>query len=489
MGSWAAVGTAAALSCAQGCTAFFGYDDVDFESEVNGTDETTSPSCTPSDGSAAPGDACGVFASWDLGDDDAGDGSRAKPFRTLGRALSEDRTVYACAGAPFAEAVAIAGTATIFGGLDCMKGWVYAAGKKSAWSAPAGEVPLRVNEGASLKLRDFALVAESAKAPGGSSIAVVAAAGATIDLRRCEVAAADGASGAAPGDVAPPGADGAPGLQGDDGCTGVAPVTAPGLGGVTVCGASDVAGGAGGPGLPGTAGADGSDGTPGPGPIDAGLGGKRQDATACGDGIAGAKGDHGGPGAGATLLGTLSHEGYVGANGAPGGAGLAGHGGGGGGGAKMCADAKAGPGGGGGGAGACGGAGGEGGGAGGASIALVALHANLVLVDVAITTGSGGKGASGAQGGPGGAGGAGGVPGAGDAVAAACAGGAGGDGGKGGRGGGGRGGHSIGIAYRGLTPAVLDTTLWLGPPGAGGDGDGSAGDGAPGIAAEVQGFD
>lgn len=486
---WAASGTAAALVCAGACTAVLGYDEIDFESGKGGTTKPVDPVCTPSDGSAPVGDACGVFVSAKTGDDERGDGTKAKPLRTLAAALARGSVVYACAGGSFDEAIVIAEQATIFGGLDCEDGWSYPGDAKTVWTAPPGEVPLRVSELGVVQLRDIALSAEGASAKGGSSIAIIAAAGAAVDIRRCAITAGDGADGVTPMEAAEDGLDGAPGQNGAEGCTGDGLVTAPGLGGALECDKSDISGGAGGPGLSGNAGADGSDGNPGPGPANAGHGGKRQDATPCSQGMVGANGDSGGPGMGAKLLGSLSSAGYAGANGSPGGEGLPGHGGGGGGGAKACASTKAGPGGGGGGSGGCGGKGGKGGGAGGASIGIVSLGANLVLADVTITTGKGGKGGGGGPGGAGGDGGSGGDPGAGDGEATACMGGNGGSGGKGGRGGGGRGGHSLGIAHHGAAPAILDAAITIGPPGDGGDGDGTAGDGEPGVQAEVQAFD
>jgi hypothetical protein len=479
------------------CTAILGYDDVVFEGEGEGAGAGAGAAgagqldtnCIPSEGNEPVADKCGLFVSAKLGDDVDGDGSKARPLRTVSKALQRGDVLYTCAGDVIDEAVVVDGEATLFGGLDCDSGWAFASGSKTTWTAPAGSVPLHVAEGGRAHLRDMTLTARDAASPGGSSIAVIAGPKSTLDLARCDVVAGDAKDGAGPSEVAGEGLSGMEGGKGTVGCLDLGAAIPPGLGGQHVCGLLDVGGGSGGPGLLGSAGADGSDGSPAVGGQTSGDGGKKQDVTDCTAGHAGAAGAAGEPGAGAKGLGSLGVEGFTGIEGADGAAGKPGQGGGGGGGAKKCGNGKAGPSGGGGGSGACGGAGGRGGGAGGASIGIVSLDATLTLTEVSIRTGNGGKGSAGAPGGSGGDGAPGGPPGAGDSKAKACAGGKGGDGGKGGRGGGGRGGHSIGVAHLGAAPLLAGVELQLGTAGDGGQGEGLAGDGAPGVSAAAQGFD
>ena len=479
------------------CTAILGYDDVVFEGdgESAGAGASTSGSnpldtaCYPAEGKEAVSDGCGVFVSAKLGDDSGGDGSKAKPFRTLAKALQRGDVLYTCTGAPFDEALTVDADVMFFGGLDCENGWEYVPGTKTVWTAPAGLSPLRVAESARARARDLRIAARDAKSPGGSSIAILAAPKSTLDLARCEVVAGDGRDGAMPSGTPAKGAAGVEGGKGSVGCLDAAPATVPGFGGQHVCGLLDVSGGSGGPGLLGNTGADGSDGSPAVAGLTAGDGGKRQDLTDCTAGFSGAHGEQGAAGAGANGLGAISAEGFAGSAGADGDDGKPGQGGGGGGGATKCNNGKAGPSGGGGGSGACGGEGGRGGGAGGASIGIVSDQATLALSDVNIRTGDGGRGGAGTAGGPGGDGAPGGPPGAGDNKAKACAGGKGGDGGKGGRDGGGRGGHSIGIAHRGALGTLLSVEIQVGSGGDGGKGEGLAGDGAAGISKEAQGFD
>ncbi len=478
---------AAVVAGGAGCSTWLGYDEVTYEQgDTTGQRTPRNPDCVPSEAPGPLDDACGAFVSAATGDDVTGNGTKAHPYRTLARGLMASKTVYACNAAVFEDAVTATGDVAIFGGLDCTSGWAYVPTTRTEWHAPADVVPLHIEELAHLAMRDVEIAASDAKAPGGSSIAILADAEATLDLRRCAVRAGRGADAPLPPLPAAAGMIGAPGEKGSDGCNDAVSSTSPGAGGQSICDDRDVSGGAGGPGFPGSTGADGSDGSPTPGAGDGGRGGKKQDATKCEPGHAGAKGGPGEDGEGAKEIGAITTDGYTGAPGEDGKPGEPGQGGGGGGGGRACWNGKAGPSGGGGGSGACGGVGGKGGSGGGASIGILSLGATLVTGELLITAGDGGKGADGAEGGPGGAGGLAGAAGDGDPTSSACPGGKGGDGGKGGRGGGGSGGPSIGIAYRGVVPPSAGVEIILGAPGDGGKGADPAGGGSPGVAAKVQ---
>lgn len=468
---------------------------------TGGTTTSTSSvpvECIPNGTSKAVDDSCGIFVS-SAGSDDTGEGTQAKPFATITKALTKGESIYVCTDAakPYEEAVSIEKAGVyLFGALDC-ETWIYDAAKKTPLTAKSGEVPLKLGGEGTLRVEDFAITAQDAPALGAaeydvgrSSIAVVAEAGSSLDMARCDVASGKGGDGA-PGE--PPDGMGMAGPDGEDGtgdCD--ADVEAGANGGQNVCGGTDVSGGFGGNGTKLVNGAPGTDGQPSGQLGEGGLG--QPTAISCaqgGDGEVGATGGtEGSPGKGAAsgVPGTLSATGVLGPRGAAGSPGNPGQGGGGGGGARACANGKAGPSGGGGGAGGCGGAGGKGGYAGGASIGVLSLGATLMFESVTINAGVGGIGGPGGFGQDGGPGGAGGKPGAGDAMATACSGGQGGPGTKGGRGGGGLGGHSIGIAHTGAAPVIEGAAVTPGTAGPGGMGDGADGPGAEGVSVQVQAF-
>ena len=448
-------------------------------------------------------EVCAVFVSSSLGDDDTADGTRERPFATLSQAVKSaaGAPVYACAET-FQEAVAISGTAVVYGGRDCKNDWGQLDGTPTLVEAPVSAVALRIAAEAEVAMYDFALRAADAALDGGSSIAVIAGKDATLELTRCSIEAGAGAPGrsqqvAAPAEVGESGTDGA------SACATAEDVANGPVGAQNVCGADTSSGGKGGNGYvtkektrSGGGGAVGTD-------VSKNGGAGETDTTPCEAGGDGENGKDGGPGAGATGVGNIgSAFGFAGVAGVDGAPGTPGFGGGGGGGAKggigesLCpmtdAEVQLGSGatGGSGGAGGCGGKGGAGGGAGGASIGVVSIGANLVLTTVTIAVKSGGAGGSGAEGQSGGAGGPGGAGGIAEpaGLKAACAGGAGGSGGKGGPGGGGLGGHSIGIAHTGAAPDTGSVIIDVGAAGAGGPGAAGAGDGAAGLSANVQSF-
>jgi hypothetical protein len=454
----------------------------------------TPAGCIPSENVDPVGDACGVFVSSSLGDD-GNTGTKEKPLKTLQAALAKGKPVYAC-GEGFSEAVSIAGSATLYGALDCANGWAYAAGTKTALKADADAIPLTVSKAAtSAEVNDFAITAADAANDGGSSIAVLVAQ-AAVSFTRCDVAAGNGkagVAGAAFGSTAQAGADGKPGA---DACA--ADMSFGGKAVTNTCGGGDSTSGSGGIG-DAAQGGDGSDGQPGV----TTNGGKGEGAAVCQAGTDGDPGIAGVSGPGAATLGTLSASGYSGDLGGDGKPGAVAQGGGGGGGAKggagagKCASAASagGASGGSGGSGGCGGLGGKGGAFGGASLALVSIGATLSFANVTLKVGSGGNGGDGGLGQSGGDGGGVGAGGKAKPTYAnlndACSGGHGGKGGAGGKGGGGTGGHAVAIGVSGGTVPMSGWTAAKGTAGAGGKGDsanGNLGDGAPGVGADCWDF-
>ncbi|WP_437598188.1 PGRS family protein [Sorangium sp. So ce590] len=477
---------------------------------LTGSGGGTPVACVPSESTSAVSDTCGVFVSASGSDGNAA--TKEAPVKTLRAALAlaqaeatGTRRVYACAET-FEEAVEVAGSVTIYGGLDCANGWGWVGEqRKTVVTAVAGEVPLVMRGGgaeAKVRLEDVHVQArgierEDVSLAGMSSIAAVAEE-ANVELARCVLEAGDAAVGAEGAAYETSALGGAEGNSGGEACSGERT-----FGGASVtndCGtpedeSDDSLGGSGGNGEANSGGA-GTEGSPG-----ATLnGGRGEGAQVCSDGTEGAAGDFGVSGTGATGLGDISASGFTGATGSNGTKGGTAQGGGGGGGAKggagegkcMLAESAGGASGGSGGAGGCGGVGGRGGSAGGSSIALISLNAALSFEDVTLKTGRGGAGGKGGAGQAGGAGGAGGPGGkkleSATVLHDACAGGAGGKGGVGGQGGGGRGGHALGIAYKGATPSTQGATIEVGEAGPGGAGADAEGEGAAGVKVEVGAF-
>lgn len=492
-----------------GCYSFWGCD-ASASCPMEGTDEEEGTACPRDPAEGEVRESCGVWVSAALGDDD-NPGTQGKPVRTLSRAveLADPAAhglgrVYACGGAEaeseYRERVMLPAGISLSGGFACAGGWSYAGEVQRAviHAPPAPAVLALAENGEESWITDVVVVADNAMEPGGSSIAVIALEGSNALLRRAELVAGNGADGLDGEDGShdqQPAKQGLPGNDGVDACT-----VDPGLGGATVVtqcdDGSQSIGGQGGDGdaLVATAGWQGLP-APEPNPEGYGAGGEGQNAaqaTKCVFGAHGAHGQDGDEGSGGTGTGTLTKDGFVGADGEHGLPGFPGQGGGGGGaslGASCGALPKGGAGGGSGGSGGCGGRGGKGGQAGGSSIGVALLSNGIALEDVVIRTGNGGKG------GNGGAmqiGGKGGLPGDGGAglggpggAQNGCAGGVGGHGGNGGSGGGGRGGHSATMVRtkENLLKRMEHLAYIRGESGAGGLGGGpsiNGGDGYPG---------
>ena len=408
-----------------------GIDEVGGSGGGTGGTGGSPPGCTPTEDNKEIDGSCGVFVSSSLAGEVA-DGSKEKPYPTIGDALSaaDGKPIYAC-GEVIVEALKVqSGELTLYGALDCANGWAYDSSKRTVLTAAADVVPLVVGAGAVAVIADVKVEAGSAQKTGGSSIAVIADDGATLELTRCELVAGDGKDGqdgfVGFDNIGPADSDD-PEIQGNDGTNACStmdmqfggaakenpycPVAMGGpLGGIG--GTGSVASGSAGDAqpMPSPETAQGGAGQPANDPMslwNCGVG------ESLGGGQAGANGSAGTPGLGGIELGTITAEGYTGMAGATGGTGKPGQGGGGGGGAKgktSCAGAS----GGGGGAGGCGGKGGTGGQPGGASMGLLLVNAKLTLDAVTISTGKGGKGGDGGLGQGGAIGGSGGKGGLGD---------------------------------------------------------------------------
>ena len=410
-------------------------------------------------------DGLGVFVS--PSGDDATTGTKAKPVKTIGKALELAAVrklprLYVCAGT-YAENVAITAQVSLYGGLSCE--WAPANARPKI--APPTGVALHVTKVAAAVLVVDADVVGSADAavPGDSAIAAFVSESTNVAFRRVNLTAGNataGAKGASSsnyvGDAAPDGTKGA--IAGTSEtkwtcnkttsyCAGGAPAT-------------NVGRGEAGRALP-AVGADNS-----------GASG----FYTCGVGTVGAGGLSHAAGGGSTSPGTLTATGWVTTSvGTAGGVGDPAQGGGGAGGQK---DGQYG--GGGGGCGGCGGAGGGPGTNGGSSFALLSFNAAVVITGGVLTSGVAAPGGAGGDGQAGQAGGQGGLSSSGVGNLG-CMGGAGGPGAGGSGGGGGAGGHSAAVAFVGSEPKPTGAMLTPGSPGlGGGGGEAGASTGQPGAA-------
>jgi len=411
----------------------------------------------PKDSPPCVTDAVGVFVS--PTGNDKGEGTRAAPFKTIGRAVNRagKRRVYVCEG-DYNENLVITKPTEIYGGFACTD---FKHETRVVKVMPATSPAVAITGVTSaVRITDLEIVgtAEKDKA-GASAIAVFASGASDVLFTRTVLGAGPGNDGEAGGT--------------DANYTGLAPAginsnaAAGGAGGVNACtDTSSSKGGNGGTATPAT------NSTPGEADPVVGIDNSGANGGNC---TAGGGGENGAPregGTGSIEHGKLEAAGFkTDATGSPGKSGNPGQGGGGGG-----YNSNFPVGGGGGGAGGCGGGGGRGGRTGGSSFALLSFQSTVAFEAGELSSGKGGKGG---KGGAGGNGQAGGVPGAG----AKCSGGTGGEGAGGSGGGGGGGGHSMPIAYVGAAPTLRSNmpSLKAGAPGEGGLGGGpGAGPGTPG---------
>ncbi len=405
-------------------------------------------------------DSFGVFVS--PTGDDGNPGTKAKPFKTIGKALGTGRSRVAVCEGTYGESLELARAVEIYGSLACT--FDKAGGATKIESGK--EIGLTVSAG-TVGMFGMEVIAKDATEPGESSIGVALSSGVTFKMVGGAVSAGVGASapdGTTMSNYSPL-AQSDPKIKGNDGSgnTGGATQTCAMLGCVEL--GAGVEGGAGGAGT-GTGGAPGADGktSVAGAPAARGKGGGYDIGLGqCTAGNRGADADGAPGGAGATTPGTLDGGKWTASRGANGQTARAGQGGGGGSGGQSAASG----GGGSGGCGGCGGGKGQGGISGGSSFAVLSVSANVTLENVSLKAGAGGKGAKGGDGQGGQPGGAAGLP---ALAGVGCPGGLGGQGGQGGGGGGGAGGHSIAVAYTGTKPTLKTVKSEFSPaPAVGGE--------------------
>jgi hypothetical protein len=444
------------------------------------------------DASSSPGEnACvisndfGVFVSAKDGDDTAGDGTREKPYKTIGKGLTSAKAAgkktYVCAtGGGYAENITIDGAldgSELYGGFDCDT-WSYSTSVKALIDKPSA-MPFKVNGVNALVIENVEVQAATATGAGASSIAMIAADSQNVVLRRVKLVAGDGADGA-PGTNGQKGADGPEAgadQKGKDACS--AAPTGSQLGGGwpgAVCGSEGGAGGAAYKNVttPGGAGIDGSPKTNvNPPNVANGGAGATVVLTPGSPGQPGSPGNAGVNGPAAASVGAFKSAGYTAADGNAGASdGFPGQGGGGGG-AAMGNGTCVGASGGAGGMGGCGGTKATGGGGGGASVALFSWSSSVTLDSCELISNTGGAGGKGGDAGQGGGGKTGGTKGLGGGLGDGGGGGDGGSGGPGGSGSGGTGGPSFALVWQGTAPTKIGSVN-LTPGGGGQKGIGGA---------------
>ena len=447
----------------------------------------------PTEDACVVNDVFGVFVSSTKGNDASGDGTRAKPFATIKRAIAAAaptrKRVYAC-NERFTESVALADGVSMFGYLDCARDWAITPAVRADVVAPASPALTAASLGAATRVEGFSFTAPAGSVGAPSSIgftAVDVADLALVNVRIVANDARDGASG-----VEPPQPVNSGSLGGNDNVA-AEKCAANSLlcraahsgraGGTNDCGgAAGVSGGAGGSGgfggiysvVPGPPGGPpkvvSTTEAPGMGDALTPTTVTAQGGTAVKGGTNGANGANGANGV-SSKGGVITASGYTPGDGTAGTSGAPGQGGGGGAGVPVLSSSDVGtwfgsPGA-GGGAGGCPGLAGTAGKGGGASIGGISFSSKLRFDHCVIEVGRGGNGGRGTFGSTHTTGGLGGANASGQAPAGA---GWGGDGGRSGVSGHGAGGPSLGIAHKGGAPTLdIETkaAIKLGAPGGG----------------------
>jgi hypothetical protein len=466
---------------------------LDASPEVEAETSTCDPNQAPKDADCIIDDAYGVFVASPSsvdggigGSDDAGTGSMALPFATIGMALSNlnGKSRIYISGGVYSEEVSIDGAheASLYGGLTCTGSanglaWQYSGAVAEVRPAVADHAALTISSVSSpLTIEDmgFEAPAATSQAPSGAGVSSIAAwvSSSTVSFVRVVLTGGDAARGAdgttetnydpsAP--VAPAPVNSTDGL--DQACPpgAVSPPADSTVGGQGSLGGPIGSPGAAYPPAMGTAPRDGLGGVSG-----------FTDYAAPGDD--GADGYARSSGIAAAALGTLATTAWLPARGGDGAPGTPGQGGGGGGSLHINATSTSFYYGGAGGTGGCGGGGGTGGNGGGASVALFSIESTVTLTTCQLVSNQAGDGGNGGAGGPGQAGSVG------HMVAYSGNGGMGGNGAGGSGGAGGTGGLSAGIAYEGSEPVTDATTIISLGHGTGAGAAGMGGAGGAGAA-------
>ena len=335
-----------AMSLLAACSAF---GEADTEKQPDGT-RPGRPADDPKKDAPPPPDATppaseitekfGYFVT-EKGNDESGDGSRAKPFKTIGKGLEkakvDGKRIYVCAG-KYIEALTLEDGVSMIGGYDCSQPEWSNSAKKSRVESPTSPAVRAKDIKTLTRFEGFDVLAPDATEPSGSSIGLIAEGSDKLTIVSSRITAGTGAAGKAGVEgiqlVQAGNVDGVAGADEGEYCRSPAgcapPLVAPNpaagpAGGTSVCtGVAGLNGGAGGKGGSG-------------GMYLSSYNNVLQEwrwsaasftsAAQPGESKSGAPGANGEPGSPTAALGQLSPEGYAQADGLPGTNGTPGEGG------------------------------------------------------------------------------------------------------------------------------------------------------------------
>jgi len=165
------------------------------------------PKAPPQSGAPTPSDLdekLGVFVSATAAA--GGDGTRARPLPTIGAgvALAKQvgKRVYVCTGT-YREALAVADSISVVGGLGCSGGVWTTGAPKSRLDSPTSPAVLATDIRTATRIEGFEIVAPDATEPSGSSFGVFAVRSPALTIASSRITAGNAMAGA----------DGAEGVQ------------------------------------------------------------------------------------------------------------------------------------------------------------------------------------------------------------------------------------------------------------------------------------
>lgn len=156
------------------------------------------PDARPADRACVLHERFGVFVSASLGNDDSGDGSRARPFKSVARGMvtakADRRRLYVCAES-YAEGLVIEQDVDVYGDLSCANGVWQSANQRAVLNAPASPAARATNVESATRVEGIELVAPAA-GPGESSIGLFVENSSGLRWTEGKIVAGPGGAGA-----------------------------------------------------------------------------------------------------------------------------------------------------------------------------------------------------------------------------------------------------------------------------------------------------